>query len=141
MKRSPKRKKTKRSLKHHREKGANDADQDARCEDWLHANPHAFRKFVEIALQYRQTTGESKWSAEGIYQRMRWVEKIELRRTDEYRLNDHWRSRLSRLAMHAEPELAGFFETRGAKCSCHWTAADMDRILGEIGYHQVELAK
>jgi len=77
------------------------------------ANPHVFTLFLRFANEARSRG--RKTSAKAIIERLRWELVVE---TDEdFRINDHYTSRYSRLAIETDPTFADFFETRTLKRS------------------------
>lgn len=78
------------------------------------ANPSVLDRVIEEARTLRRA-GMARCSVEFIFARLRWVDLVETRRTDGYRLNDHHTAFYARLAMHVAADLAGFFEVRMQK--------------------------
>lgn len=74
-------------------------------------NPHVYRKLKQFALEVR-STGRTKYSIDGLFERLRWFYEIETQGGDPFKLNNNYRSRYARLLMANEPTLKGFFETR-----------------------------
>lgn len=90
------------------------------------ANPQVFALFVRFSKEARKQRG--RFGARMIGERIRWYTQVETN-GDEYRLNDHWWPYYARLAMLTEPDLAGFFETRGAR----FDATDSDLLEAHGG--------
>lgn len=77
------------------------------------AHPEVFGKFHEYAEELYQR-GYRRYSADMILGRIRWHFNIE-RGDRDFKLNDHFTSRYSRLLMSTYSKFAGFFETRQLK--------------------------
>lgn len=88
-----------------------DRDIDARFEAWLAACPDVWPLFLEIARKVK-AAGYKRYSADAIGHQIRWHFQI-TRREAEWKMNDHFTSRLARKLMreHAA-EFEGFFELR-----------------------------
>ena len=86
---------------------------DERFHKWSTDNPHVVTDFIALALEAK-SRGFERHSADSLMHVLRWKKRV---RANEggYGLNDHFTSRLARLAMQREPSLAGFFETRTTK--------------------------
>ncbi len=74
-------------------------------------NPHVYFKLVELAHQAKRS-GRKRYGMKSLYERLRWHYEIELKSSDDFKLNNNFTSRYSRLLAEREPDLAGFFETR-----------------------------
>jgi hypothetical protein len=83
---------------------------ETRFRHFIYENPHVVRRVTELAYEWKNA-GHDKCSMELIFAMLRWKEGIETR-GDQFRLNDAWTSRMSRLVMQLEPALDGFFNTR-----------------------------
>jgi hypothetical protein len=86
---------------------------DVRFAEFIHTNPHVVTRVIELAREWK-AAGHDKCSMELIFARLRWDEGIATR-GDQFRLNDHWTSRMSRHVMNVCPDLAGFFNTRALR--------------------------
>ncbi len=86
-------------------------DIDDRFQNYIIANPRVFTLFWQYAEMVR-ATGRKRFSADAIVQQIRWHVNIELKRTDEFKINDHYSSRLARLLIERDPTYEGFFELR-----------------------------
>jgi len=73
-------------------------------------NPHVYDKFVELA-RLAKRRGYHRWSANGIFERLRWFYAFETV-GDPFKLNNNFRAYYARLAMGREPDLQGFFAVR-----------------------------
>lgn len=82
--------------------------------DFHDANPEILRRIIDAARTLKRN-GMSRCGVEFIFARLRWVDIVETNRLDDYRLNNNHRAFYARLAMHAAPDLAGFFEVRVQK--------------------------
>lgn len=83
---------------------------DARFEAFIRENPRIVDLFERFALEVIRS-GRQRYSADAICHRIRWHVAVETR-GDDFKLNDHFPSRLARLFMQKHPQHAGFFETR-----------------------------
>jgi hypothetical protein len=84
---------------------------DDRFKDYIIANPRVFTLFCKYAEMVR-AKGYHRYSADAIVHRIRWHENFETTRTDEFKINDHYSSRLARLLIERDPTYEGFFELR-----------------------------
>lgn len=76
------------------------------------ANPQVYVELVTLARQALKR-GYKTYSINSLFEVVRWQRDISpLATTDEFKLNNNFRSRYARLIMEQEPDLAGFFETR-----------------------------
>ncbi|MGV3518184.1 hypothetical protein [Luteitalea sp.] len=85
-------------------------EQRARAFD--QANPHVFEKLLAIAREARDA-GATKIGIKLLFERLRWVSRVETR-DDLYRLNNSYTSYYARRLMAHDPSLAGLFETRSS---------------------------
>ena len=92
---------------------------DERFRAFIYANPHVVDRVIELAREWK-AAGHDKCSMELIFARLRWDEGIATT-GDQFRLNDHWTSRMSRHVMNICPDLDGFFNTRTLRSD--WTPA------------------
>lgn len=81
-----------------------------RFELWIQQNPQALSLFIKYANEARES-GRKHYSIKAIIERVRWHVAIQTR-GDDFKINDHWSSRLARLLMQKDPRLEGFFELR-----------------------------
>lgn len=93
-----------------------DADLTARFLTFHQANPDVYRRLRDLALAGRRG-GHTRGSIAMLYEVVRyeaWSRTGPFRDVaeGEHRLNNSYRSRYARLLMEAEPDLAGFFDTR-----------------------------
>ena len=80
----------------------------------FHNNHHeVYRRLVALSFQAK-ASGQDRWAIGNLWEILRWEHEIVgLPDVDEdFKLNDHYRSRYARLIMEYNPELDGFFETR-----------------------------
>lgn len=75
------------------------------------ANPSVYAAIRGLALQAKRN-GFRKWSTKAAFEVLRWQYAIQTK-TDDYKLNNNFTAPYARLLMASEPQLAGFFETRG----------------------------
>jgi hypothetical protein len=74
-------------------------------------NPHVYRRLVDLARQWKHSTGGRRLGMKMLWERLRWEEHM--RTTDEVvQLNNSYTALYARLLMAREPELRGLFETR-----------------------------
>lgn len=74
-------------------------------------NGHVYTLLVQLARQWKSTTGREKLGVAALYERARW--EIAVRTNDpDFRLNNDYRSYYSRMIMIREPDLADLFELR-----------------------------
>ena len=80
------------------------------------ANPHVYEALVEMARKWK-SAGHTSCSMKLLFEVLRWKRGILIRwkenQGDEWTLNNNYTAWYSRLIMDSEPDLAGFFETRG----------------------------
>lgn len=74
-------------------------------------NPQVYRHLVKLAHD-AQERGFERIGIEMLWQVLRWEIAMRTRDPSGFKLNDHYRSRYSRLLMAQEPGLSGLFETR-----------------------------
>ena len=74
--------------------------------------PGVFEAIVELCFDWRRR-GRARWSIDGVFQVLRWQRHFaDLPDPDEeFKLNDHYRSRYAR-AINLVPGLEDFFEVR-----------------------------
>lgn len=75
------------------------------------ANPRIRELFERFTFQVI-ATGRSRYSADAIWQRLRWHVDIETKSPDGFKLNNNYRTYYGRRFMNDHPEHDGFFETR-----------------------------
>ncbi len=83
-------------------------------EQWLNANPHAVEMFLRYAREAKQR-GFTKYGIGAIAELVRWDLNKSFTKTDRFKLNNIYRSRLARHLVKIDPSLEGFFETRTLK--------------------------
>ncbi len=77
------------------------------------AHPEVYDKLVASAHGMK-ALGFERYSMRTIWEIMRWHYDVHGPRDGSgFKLNDHYPPFYSRLIMHREPELRGFFDTRG----------------------------
>lgn len=84
-----------------------------RFEEWL-GTPDGRLVYQECRQRAHALRGRGwrHFAIGAIWESVRYDRAIRVGPEDGYKLNDHYRSRMARLLMDTEPELAGFFETR-----------------------------
>lgn len=80
------------------------------------ANPEVYRKLVNLARTVKVT--HDTYGIESLFARLRWHFEFETT-GDYFKLNNNFRSRYARLVMEQEPDLKGFFRTRGICRNMH----------------------
>ena len=91
---------------------------DRRSIDVRFAEFHAANEWVYSALRGMALTAKREGHRVGIrclWETFRWTHRQRIDSEETFRCNDHFPSRFARLLMEREPELAGFFETRGLR--------------------------
>lgn len=74
-------------------------------------NPQVYDRLVGMARQAKKN-GHEKLGIGMLFEVLRWELMLETTRPERYNLDNSYRSRMSRLIMQKEPDLAGIFETR-----------------------------
>tara|TARA_Y100001937_G_scaffold1457_1_gene1902 strand:- start:525 stop:794 length:270 start_codon:yes stop_codon:yes gene_type:complete len=75
-------------------------------------NPQIWKEFKKYAFEAK-AKGFSKYSANGIFEIIRWNTTLEHR--DKYKVNNNYRPDYARKMMKTFPEFNGFFTTRVLK--------------------------
>lgn len=99
-----------------------------RFERFHRANPAVYQAFKRFAWDVKRV-GRTRWSADAIVQRIRWLYSVE---TDEpdFKINDHYSAYYARLLMEEDPEnFAGFFELRKTRTERMLATAQRDGRL------------
>ena len=81
-----------------------------RFDAWVDANPHIIEHFRRFAHEVKKS-GARRYGIKAIAERVRWHVRIERSEAD-FKLNNNYTSRLSRLLVQRDPSLAGLFEFR-----------------------------
>mgnify|MGYP003629599682 CR=1 FL=1 len=79
-------------------------------EKYHKANPHVFKHFKHFANQAK-TTGMKQFSANAIFERMRWYLNIETF-GEPFKLSNNYRAYYARKLMVDCPEFEGFFKIK-----------------------------
>ena len=82
---------------------------DVAFRHFIYRNPDVVRRVVALAFELK-SAGNEKASMETIFGKLRWEECF--KSGEQFAINDHYSSRMSRLVMQLEPALDGFFTTR-----------------------------
>lgn len=77
------------------------------------ANPHVYKRFLELAIEMRMT-GKKKYSSWFIINRIRWDFDISTK-GDVFKINNDFIALYARMVMWNYPDLKGFFSLRGLK--------------------------
>lgn len=91
-------------------RGATIADRFA---DFHQKNPHVYRNLVRLALD--DAARGIKRGVAALFEDLRYAYENTEHDPAEYKLNNDFASRYSRLIMQTEPRLSGHFEVRGLK--------------------------
>ena len=83
---------------------------EERYQHFVRENPHALRRFCEIALELI-ARGHKRWSGDAIVHVMRWLEAVPTK-GDSYRFDNSYVSLMVRDFQRLHPAEASFFETR-----------------------------
>jgi hypothetical protein len=82
-----------------------------RFEQYHHDNPQIYAKLVEYARRVK-SGGYDRIGIQLVIERTRWFFMTEIEGKQEFKINNDFASRYSRLIMEREPDLAGLFPTR-----------------------------
>lgn len=78
-------------------------------------NPHVLDEVIRIARELKES-GVTQGAIGLIWERLRRVDVVDVDRgTEEYELNNNFRSYYARLAEFRDPELEGYFELRSQR--------------------------
>jgi hypothetical protein len=86
---------------------------DAEFWKFHQSNPHVYDWLVTTARQLR-AAGHRTFGMKAVWERLRWETVIRTSGFD-FKLNNNYTSRYSRLIMNTEADLAGFFPIRKLK--------------------------
>lgn len=86
---------------------------DDRFADFHQKNPHVYRNLVRLALD--DAARGIKRGVAALFEDLRYAYESTDHDPAEYKLNNDFASRYSRLIMKTEPRLSGHFEVRGLK--------------------------
>ncbi len=91
-----------------------EADKDlvARFTKYHERHPEVWDSFKRYASEMR-ATGRKRYSAWAIINRIRWDH--DMAKTEEFKISNDYIALYSRVAIHLEPSLDGFFVTRPMK--------------------------
>lgn len=80
------------------------------------AHPTVYQELLTLCLRW-VSAGGARWSIKGAFEVLRWEHRLAglPDPTEEYKLNNDYTSRYSRLLMEREPRLLGLFEQRRLK--------------------------
>ena len=81
-----------------------------RFEEFHRANPHIYGELVKLARRFKGA-GNPRGSISMMFEVLRYRRGL-MTRGDEFKLNNNYRSRYSRLISEQEEDLSDFFETR-----------------------------
>ena len=77
-------------------------------------NPLIYKYLVDRARQVK-ARGRKNYSIKTLWELLRWHVDTQSQRPGDFKLNNNYASRYARLIMQREPDLAGFFNTRGLR--------------------------
>lgn len=86
----------------------------ARFEAFHVKHPEVYLELVSIARRLK-SKGRTHYSMDSLLHVVRYHRDIEGTEEGGYKLNNDFTSRYARLVMETEPDLVGFFETRGLR--------------------------
>jgi len=78
-------------------------------------NPHIWKAFVKYSLIAKYKRGFKKYSANAIFEIIRWHTDIDS--SDKYKVSNNFRPDYARKMMEEFPEFEGFFRVRGLKAN------------------------
>lgn len=87
---------------------------DERFREFHAANPQVYAELLKLARQAVAQGHRRRVGIRMLWEVMRWNLTVRVKADGQFRLNDHYHSRYSRLLMQ-EPDLAGIFEVRALK--------------------------
>lgn len=85
-----------------------------RFDEFHEKHPEVFAWFEEFTLELI-ATGNDRGGARMVIERIRWEVAVNPSRDEDFKINDNFISRYSRLYMDRHAEHRGFFETRKLK--------------------------
>ena len=83
-------------------------------EDFHERHPEVYSEIVRMARELK-AAGHQRYSMDALLHVIRWHRHVRRDQGDEFKINDWYSSRYSRLVQTMESDLDGFFETRGLK--------------------------
>jgi hypothetical protein len=92
-----------------------------RFDRWVAANPHIIEHFRRFAREVKRS-GARQYGIKAIAERVRWHVRIE-KGEEDFKVDNNYMSRLSRLLVERDPALAGMFSFRALRKE-HNTAID-----------------
>jgi hypothetical protein len=75
-------------------------------------NPQVYFELRNLALRWQARFPNKRCSISMLYEVLRWNLSLRINSTDEFKLNNNFRSRYARMLISCNPEFAGLFETR-----------------------------
>jgi len=85
---------------------------DAQFEEFHRNNPEVYEELVRLARQMK-ARGHKRIGIKMLWEVLRWERAMKTTDQTEWKLNNNYTSRYARLIMENEPDLKGFFVTRG----------------------------
>lgn len=85
---------------------------DAQFEEFHKNNPEVYQELVRLARQMK-ARGHKQIGIKMLWEVLRWERAMKTTDQTEWKLNNNYTSRYARLIMENEPDLEGFFVTRG----------------------------
>lgn len=79
-------------------------------------HPDVYAEIAKLCRQWR-ARGREAWSINGVFELVRWNRRVNgiPDASEDWKLNNNYRSRYARLVMRREPDLDGIFEIRELK--------------------------
>lgn len=84
---------------------------DARFRQWIADNPHVYDEVVAIARRLK-AAGHDRIGMKFCLEVLRYQRMLRTTDPESYKINNSYGSRLARMVMEREPDLAEMFETR-----------------------------
>ncbi len=85
---------------------------DTRFEEFHRANPKVYDDLVSMCRAFRLKGHKGKLGIGMLFEVLRWQRYLDNSYTDEFKLNNDYRSRYARKIMDENPELMGIFNIR-----------------------------
>lgn len=98
--------------------------------EWHEANPHVWLLFVRFTRE-AILSGRKHYSARDIIHRIRWHTNVELRSTDEFKINNNLSPYYARIFIACFPQHGRLFELREAEVNDTVRDALVERMRAE----------
>lgn len=86
---------------------------DVRFAEFVHANPWFLPRLAELAREWK-SRGFASISMDSLFHQIR-IERWQVEGCDQFKINNDFSSRASRVLMATHADLVGFFPTRAIK--------------------------